>query len=56
METKTLKNTYYNELLPKYKNAAVLTPQSETATVNGGQFELNDTLMGNGVVFYEIQF
>ena len=52
----SLENTYRNTLKPKYQQAAKLTPKTQNATVSGGKLNIEDTLMGNGVVFYEIQF
>jgi len=51
-----LKNTFYNEMLPKYKEAAKLTPKESTAEIKDGVLTVNDTIDGNSVVFYEIQF
>ena len=51
-----LQKIFRETLLPKYKKAAILSPKSENINVNGGKITINDTLMGNGVVFYEIQF
>lgn len=51
-----LKNTFYSEMLPKYKEASKLTPNTSTAEITDGKLTIADSIDGNSVVFYEIQF
>ncbi len=51
-----LKNIYYQEMFPKYKEASKLTPKTSTAEIKDGKLTINDTIDGNSVVFYEIKF
>lgn len=43
------------ELRGKYAEAAKLTPVTQKASINSGVLQLNDTIDGNSVVFYEIK-
>ena len=48
--------TFYNKLLPKYKEAAKLEPKESTVEFKDGKLVLDDTIDGNSVVFYEIKY
>lgn len=48
------KNIYLSELRDKYEQCAVLTPVTESVTVENGCINLSETLEAGNVVFYEI--
>lgn len=51
-----LQDVFYNELMPKYKEAAKLTPKTSTIEIKDGELVISDSIDGNSVVFYEITF
>ena len=51
-----LADIYYKTLMPRYIEASKLTPQTETLKVSAGKLNIEDTIDGNSVVFYEIKF
>ena len=52
----SFKETYYNELAPKYKEAARLVPKESAVQFNDGKLVLEDIIDGNSAVFYEIKY
>ena len=48
------RETYFNELYPKYTECSRLIPVESEATVTNGTLTLNTTLAPHGVVVYEI--